>query len=242
MASSSPINIGCLLFNYQALDVIGPCDLLNSASKRLMKGVSFYTPIPESTIQAAPDFTFHHIAENANEPVHLLTSALTLVSTVSVHDTNFLDNLDILLVGGDSPARSNIPDSYKTLIARHISAGKLLFATCTGSAIVASSGALDGRKATVNNLEYNWVRTRYPAVHWTKEQKWVVDGNIWTAGGAIAGMDMVAFWIQQEFGFDVMEMASRQLDFEPRGQGGLFDVLPGRFDDEGRRVATHVFD
>ncbi|KAL4790163.1 hypothetical protein BDV19DRAFT_394328 [Aspergillus venezuelensis] len=162
---TTPINIGCLFFNYQTLDVNGPCDLLNSASKRLMKGVSFYTPIPESTINAAPNFTFHHIAKSANQPVHLLASALTLVSTVSVHDTDVLDKMDVLLVGGDSPARSNIPNSYKELINRHVSAGKVLFATCTGSAIVASSGALDARKATMNNLEYDWVVSKYPDVH-----------------------------------------------------------------------------
>ncbi|KAL4955098.1 class I glutamine amidotransferase-like protein [Aspergillus filifer] len=164
----------CLLFSYQDIDVIGPCDLLTSATKRLLKGVSFYAPIPESTIGAAPDFTIHHMAESANQP----------------------------------------------LIARHVSAGKLLFTTCTGSAVVASSGALDGRVATVSHLEYNWVGARYPPVHWTKGKKWVVDGKIWTAGGAVAGMDMVAHWIQREFGYND----------EPRGQEGLV----------GRRVATHV--
>ncbi|KAL4945604.1 hypothetical protein BDV06DRAFT_184379 [Aspergillus oleicola] len=236
-----PIHIGCLVFNYQAIDVIGPCDLLNSSSKRLMKGINFYSPIPASTIDAAPEFVFHHIGEKANEPVHLLTSAITLLPTVSVDDTDVLDRLDILLVGGDSPARSNIPESYKELIRRHVANRKLLFTTCTGAAVIASSGVLDGKHATVNNLEYEWVRTRYTAVHWTKEKKWIVDGNIWTAGGAVAGMDMVAHWIKQEFGFEVLEMAAKQLDFEPRDQDGLFTVLKPRFDGEGRRVASHVF-
>ena len=144
-------------------------------------------------------------------------------------------------VGGDSPARTNLPPKLQDLVRRHVASGKLLFTTCTGSAVVAATGALDGRRATVNNLEFNWVKKKYPTVNWTKEKKWIIDGNIWTGSGAVAGMDMVAHWIKETFGLDILTQAALSLDFEPRDVDGLFNVLPQRFDSAGNKISTHVF-
>ncbi|KAL2864820.1 DJ-1/PfpI family protein [Aspergillus lucknowensis] len=233
----APIHVGCLVFNYQAIDVIGPCDLLNSASKKLMNGINRYTPVAADTIAKAPEFVFHHIGETL-DPVHLLTSSVTLVPTTTADNA---PELDILLVGGDSPAQSILPPKLQELIRRHVAAGKLLFTVCTGASVVAATGVLDGKNATVNNLEYNWVKKRYPKVKWTKEKKWIIDGNIWTGSGAVAGMDMVAHWIKENFGLDVLIQAGLSLDYEPRDVDGLFKVLPQRYDVEGNKISTHVF-
>lgn len=231
------LHIGCLVFDYQAIDVIGPCDLLNSCSKRYATAMTFYGPVEQEALQNAPDFVFHHIGENL-KPVPLLTSGLTLVPTTTVDDC---PELDALIVGGPNPTRFTIPPEYKTLIQRHVAAGKLLFTTCTGAAVIAAAGVLDGRNATINNLEYNWVVKQYPAVKWTKAKKWVVDRNIWTGSGAVAGMDMFAHWVKESFGLPVLRQGSLALDYEPRDIDGLFTVLAPRFDSSGKQISTHVF-
>ncbi|CAI7582759.1 unnamed protein product [Penicillium palitans] len=217
----APIQVGALLFDYQTIDVIGPCDLLNSASKMLMEGINRYAPVDPKVLAKAPEFVFHHIGET-KKPVRLLTSFVTMVPTVTADD---VPELDILI----------------ELIRRHAASGKLLFTTCTGAAVVAATGVLDGRRATVNNLEYNWIKEKYPNVKWTKEKKWIVDGNIWTGSGAVAGMDMVAHWIKENFGLDVLIQAGLSLDYEPRDVDGLFNVLPQRYDSTGNKISTHVF-
>ncbi|KAL4742690.1 class I glutamine amidotransferase-like protein [Aspergillus similis] len=232
----APITVGALLFDYQAVDVIGPFDLLNSAGKALLTSLTQYTTVSSETIAKAPEFVFHHIGETL-EPV-VLTAGVTLVPTTTVSDA---PKLDILLIGGDSPIRSNIPESYKEFIRRHAASGKLLFTNCTGAAVVAQTGVLDGKVATVNKIEFDWIKQKYPAVKWTKAKNWIVNGNIWTGSGAVAGMDMVAHWIKENYGLDVLTEATRSLDFEPRDVDGLFTVLPPRFDADGRRVASHVF-
>ncbi|KAA8644965.1 hypothetical protein EYZ11_004492 [Aspergillus tanneri] len=233
----APIHFGCLLFDYQAIDVIGPCDLLNSATKHLMTAMNFFSPVDEETIARAPEFVFHHVGETL-EPVALLTSAVTLMPTTTVDDC---PELDCLLVGGPNPAKFKVPLKYIEFIRRHVAAGKLLFATCTGAAVVAATGVLDGKMATVNNLEYDWVTKQYPKVKWTKDKKWIVAGNIWTGSGAVAGMDMFAHWLEENFGLDVLIQASRALDYEPRDSDGLFNVLPQRYDSTGKEISTHVF-
>ncbi|KGO65949.1 DJ-1 domain, InhA-type [Penicillium italicum] len=233
----APIQVGTLVFDYQTIDVFGPCDLLNSASRRLMDVINSYTPVDPKVLAKAPDFVFHHIGETL-EPVRLLTSAVTIVPTVTADDVT---DLDILIVGGDSPANSNLPSKLQDFIRRHVASGKLLFTTCTGAAVVAATGVLDGKNATVNNLEYYWIKKKYPNVKWTKEKKWIIDGNVWTGSGAVAGMDMVAHWIKENFGLDVLIQAGLSLDFEPRDVDGLFNVLPQRYDSTGKKISTHVF-
>ncbi|KAL4975294.1 class I glutamine amidotransferase-like protein [Aspergillus desertorum] len=232
----APIHVGALLFDYQAIDVIGPFDLLNSASKALLASLTQYTTVSSGTIAKAPEFVFHHIGDTL-KPV-ALTAGVTLVPTTTVNDA---PELEILLIGGDSPIRSDIPESYKDFIRRHVASGKLLFTNCTGAAVVAQTGVLDGKNATVNKLEFSWVKNRYPAVKWTRAKNWIVDGNIWTGSGAVAGMDMVAHWIKENYGLDVLIEAARSLDFEPRDVGGMFTVLPPRFNATGARVGSHVF-
>lgn len=211
--------------------------MLNSASKKLLEGINNYAPVDASLLEKAPEFVFHHIGETL-EPVHLLTSFVTMVPTVAVDD---VPELDILIIGGDIPAKTNLPPKLQDLIRRHVASGKLLFTTCTGAAVVAATGALDGRRATVNNLEYNWVKKRYPNVRWTMEKKWIIDGNVWTGSGAVAGMDMVAHWIEKTYGLDLLTQAALSLDYEPRDADGIFNVLHQRYDPNGNKISTHVF-
>jgi transcriptional regulator GlxA family with amidase domain len=233
----APIHFGCLVFGYQAIDVVGPIDLLNNITKRVMTGLKFYMAIDDETINRAPDIIFHHIGESL-DPVPLLTGALTLVPTDTIDNC---PELDCLLVGGSSPHRYELPPKYAEFIQRHVAAGKILFTNCTGASHVAATGVLDGKNATVNNQEYHWVKKQYPKVKWTKETKWVVDGNIWTGSGAVAGMDMIAHWVKSNWGLDVLIQGSSSLDFEPRDVDGLFTVLPKRYSPSGKQISTHTF-
>lgn len=59
--------------------------------------------------------------------------------------------------------------------------------TCIGSLWLASSGVSDGKSATTNRGALPLAKKLYPKVEWM-DQRWVVDGKYWTAGGAGAGM------------------------------------------------------
>jgi transcriptional regulator GlxA family with amidase domain len=230
------LNFGSLVFDYQAIDVLGPTDLLNSSSKALAKLLKeYFIPYEDEVIERAPDFNFHHIGLTL-EPVQLLTSAVTVVPTTTIDDC---PELDILLVGGPNILGFKFPDKFANFIRRHVAAGKILFTTCTGAGAVAATGVLDGKNATVNNVEYDWCRKNYPKVKWTKKQKWIVDGNIWTASGAVAGMDMVSHWLKENYGLAVLTHGALGLDYEPRDANGLFNVLPKRYDEHGNQIATH---
>jgi transcriptional regulator GlxA family with amidase domain len=234
----APFHFGALVYDYQAIDVFGPFDLLNSGSQAILNAIKYFTPVDERTLAKAPDFVFHHIGQTL-EPVQLLTSAVTIVPTATIDNP---PELDALLLGGPNPVGFTLPPAYADFIRRHVAAGKPVFTTCTGAAVLAATGVLDGRTATINNVEYYWTKEHFPKVNWTKEKKWVVDGNIWTGSGAVAGMDMVAHWIKQNYGLDVLTVGGLGLDFEPRDIDGAFDtVLKQRYDANGKRLPAHVF-
>jgi transcriptional regulator GlxA family with amidase domain len=233
----TPIQVGILVYDYQAIDVVGPIDLLHSAGSVFLEMSSAFGPVNDDAIDRAPDFVFHHVGIT-KEPSHLFTSAITLTPTTTVDEC---PELDIILLGGPNPQGFKLHMEYVDLIRRHINAGKLLFTTCTGSAVLATTGLLDGRNATINHAEYKWAKETYPAVKWTKDKKWVVDDNIWTGAGAVAGMDMVAHWLKEQFGLEILIYAARNLDYEPRGVDGVALVIPRRYDESGKQISTHEF-
>jgi transcriptional regulator GlxA family with amidase domain len=196
----APIHIGTLAYAYQVVDSAGPTDLLSSAKRSALQTVKQYGPIDEELISRAPEFVFHHIGVS-RDPVLLGTSQLTIVPTTTVDECQ---GIDILLVPGPYLGNFELHPKHAELIRKHVAAGKLLWSTCTGASVIASAGVLDGKRATVNNIEYDWVRKRWPKINWTREKKWIIDGNIWTGSGAYAATDMVAHWLKENYGLDFL--------------------------------------
>ncbi|KAH8667913.1 class I glutamine amidotransferase-like protein [Ilyonectria robusta] len=235
-AIMSRIQVGTLIYDFQAIDVVGPFDLLNSIRQDFLKGLTLFGPIAKATLARAPEFDFHHIGLT-RDPVPLLSSSLRISPTTTLAEC---PELDYLLIGGPDQEFKLAPE-FAEFIRRHVAAGKLLFTTCTGASVIASTGVLDGKNATINNVEYEYFKKRYPQVKWTREKKWVVDGNIWTGSGAVASMDMIAHWIKESYGLDVLIEACKSLDYEPRDIDGLFTVIPKRYDSQGNQVSTLEF-
>ncbi|KAI5456933.1 class I glutamine amidotransferase-like protein [Mariannaea sp. PMI_226] len=233
----APLQIGSLVFAYQPVDALGPLDLLNCSSKAIMEAMNVVSPVDEKTFAKAPEIVFHHIGVN-RDPVTLDNTCVTLVPSTTVDEC---PELDCLIVGGPDPTRFELDPKFAELIRRHVAAGKMLFTNCTGAAVVAAAGVLDGKNATINNVAYQFMKYKYPQVNWTNDKKWVMDGNIWTAGGAMAGLDMVCHWVKETFGQDVLNYGASLLDYEPRDIDGIQNVIPKRYDENGKQLWTHAF-
>jgi transcriptional regulator GlxA family with amidase domain len=81
---------------------------------------------------------------------------------------------------------------------------------CTGSALLAKAGLLDGKKATSNKKAFNWVTSINSNVNWINNARWVVDGKYYTSSGVSAGMDMALGFIKDCFGEqDAVEIANQ---------------------------------
>ena len=56
--------------------------------------------------------------------------------------------------------------------------------------MLAAAGLLEGRRATSNKKSFAWASAQGGNVDWVAEARWVEDGNIFTASGVAAGIDM----------------------------------------------------
>jgi len=90
---------------------------------------------------------------------------------------------------------------------------RYVLTVCTGSALLAKSGALDGRKATSNKRSFEWVKASSDKVNWIKEARWVVDGKFYTSSGISAGMDMALGFISDLYGIETAKQIAFRIEY-----------------------------
>ena len=121
---------------------------------------------------------------------------------------------DILLVPGGFGTREAVKDDAFLARLRAASENAAVTATvCTGSALLARTGRMDGRPATSNKIAWDWVVQQRPKVLWKRKARWVDDGNLITSSGVSAGTDMALALIARLHGRDMAVSAARNMEY-----------------------------
>lgn len=108
---------------------------------------------------------------------------------------------EIFLIPGGMGTRNLIEDpAVLSLIRKMAEEAAYCLTVCTGSALLAATGLLDGKCATSNKRSFSWVKEQRPQVHWQGCARWVVDGKFYTSSGVSAGMDMALGFAADRFG------------------------------------------
>lgn len=122
--------------------------------------------------------------------------------------------LDILLVPGGIGTRMGVADADLLAWVRgRADAASVVMSVCTGSALLARAGVLDGRRATSNKRAFDWVVTQGPRVEWVRRARWVRDGKYWTSSGVSAGIDMTLGFVADRHGRDAADTAARRIEY-----------------------------
>ena len=180
------MTVAILLFNnFETLDVFGPAEIFGILKEDYQ--VSFYS-------QSGG------LVSNAHG-VTILTKELTEIQ----------NGVDVLLIPGGYGTRPEVNNALLIDLIREISnACKYVLTVCTGTALLARTGLLDGKKATSNKRAFDWVMTQGSEVHWIRKARWVVDGKYYTSSGVSAGMDMTLGFLQDIHGEAyALEVASK---------------------------------
>lgn len=167
-------NYGVLLYRaYDFQDVFGPLEVLYGIASTHTINLHLLA----STL--APVLTRPRMPEM--NPVN----SSVYPSVLPTHTFADAPELDVLIIPGGPGMRA--PDELLTAELKYIADTypklKYLITVCTGSALLARTGLLDGKRATTNKSSWKGVVQYGPLVKWVAPARWVVDGNIWTAAG-----------------------------------------------------------
>ncbi|MGI3184521.1 DJ-1/PfpI family protein [Nioella aestuarii] len=158
--------IGALIFpGFELLDLFGPMEMFGMLTD---------------------EYSLELIAETAG-PIRG-NPGLDTVASRALEDAG---DYDLLFVPG-GPGTRALVDHAPVLdwLAEQGSRAEYVLSVCTGSALLARAGLLDGCKATTNKAAFAWVASQGPQVNWVKQARWVEDGKFLTSSGVSAGMDM----------------------------------------------------
>lgn len=183
------MKVAVLLFdNFETLDVFGPVEIFGRLTDDYQ--VSFYS-------------LSGGLIENTHG-VSILTKVLVEIE----------NGTDLFLIPGGYGTRVEVNSVLLIDKIREISElSRYVLTVCTGTALLAKTGLLDGRKATTNKRAFDWVTTQGLNVNWVRRARWVVDYKYYTSSGVSAGMDMTLGFLQDMHGIDFARNVAHTIEY-----------------------------
>ncbi|WP_019067469.1 helix-turn-helix domain-containing protein [Streptomyces hokutonensis] len=113
------------------------------------------------------------------------------------------------------------PDPAAVAAVREAAAaGKRVASICSGAFLLAEAGLLDGRSATTYWGMADELRERYPALDLRGDVLYIQDGQVLTASGYAAGIDLCLHIIRTDYGAAVANEVARLALVAPVRPGG----------------------
>ncbi len=176
----------------QLLDIIGPCDVLDAAT-RLLGGTGGYRAV---------------IASADGRSVRGSAGVRIEADTSLAHARP--GAVDTLIVGGGMQFEEILGDVRVTpSLQRLAHASRRTCSVCTGAFLLAAAGLLEGRAATTHWAFCEELARRHPTVNVMPDQIFVRDGHITTAAGVTAGLDLALALVEEDHGPDVARAVAR---------------------------------
>lgn len=106
------------------------------------------------------------------------------------------------------------------------SRGARLVSICGGAFVLAAAGVLDGKSATTHWRFADELAKRYPKISVRADKLYTDEGQILTAAGSAAGIDLCLHIVRKDFGVDVAHVVSQRLIAQPSREGGQSQFIP----------------
>ncbi len=192
-------DVSVLLFDgFESLDAFGPFEVLSVGAARAARlDVSLVTAEPVETVRSAHG------------------------ATVVPDGTVVEADPDLLVVPGggwnDRAAASAWTEAERGVIPDLLAdraADTTIAGVCTGGMLIARAGLLDGRPAVTHHGALGDLRETGADV---VDARVVDAGDVLTAGGITAGIDLGLYLLEREFGSDLATEVADHLEYERHG-------------------------
>ena len=190
MSDPTPRTLGAVLYpQFELLDLYGPLEMFGCLGSALR---------------------IVTLAEQAG-PVRSTPGPCT----VAEHSFASAPPLDLLLVPGGVGTFPQLKNAAMLAFLRERAPRcEAAMSVCTGSALYAAAGLLDGKRATTNKQFFSMTCASGPKTSWVKEARWVEDGAYVTSSGVSAGTDMALAVIAKLWGAPVAQQIANITEYE----------------------------
>lgn len=134
--------------------------------------------------------------------------------TIAEYGFSECPRLDLILLPGGIGTVKQLHNvaMLEFLKDRSLSA-EVTMSVCSGSAILAKAGLLDGRRSTSNKQFFSLATSQSDKVKWIAEARWVEDGPFATSSGVSAGIDMALAIIARLFGRERAQLIANLTEY-----------------------------
>jgi transcriptional regulator GlxA family with amidase domain len=186
--------IGLLIFDgAEELDFVGPWEVFTMAAV------------------VRDDIRVVTIAERAN-PVQC-AKGMRVIPDHTIADA---PTLDVVMVPGGQGTRREVNNPVLIDWLRKIGP-RLSWVTsvCTGALLLCEAGFARGKRVTTHWAFVEELRKRYPDVEVLERVRYVRDGQLCTAAGVSAGIDLALWLTGQIWGVDTARKTQRAMEYDP---------------------------
>jgi transcriptional regulator GlxA family with amidase domain len=182
----------------QALDVFGPADVFDAATR-------LGAPVPYRIQVVSPSGGLNRLSNGISIDTDSAKTARGRIDT-------------LVVTGGAGPALSDVvlADGVRRLAARSVR----VTSVCTGAVILAAAGLLEGRRATTHWGYSKQMQKSFPTVTVEADSIWINDDNVWTSAGVTAGMDLALALVTVDCGPTIAREIARWLVIYMQRPGG----------------------
>lgn len=142
------------------------------------------------------------------------------ITVEAPHDLSRLDNAGLIVVPGWRGARAPVPEPLAVALRRAHARGARIASLCSGVFVPARSGLLDGKQATTHWRYASTLASECPMVDVVEDILYVDGGDVLTAAGSAAGIDLCLHIVRQDFGPQVANTVARRLVLPAHREGG----------------------
>jgi len=211
------LRIGILVFDdFEPLDVWGFVEAF-SISRFIGTNYSSPPPYPFEIVlisnQRKPD--------GGGTPAPVKSVNGPRVAPDYFRDEALEQKIDLLMIPGGRGTRVLLADEHpeeKRALLHWVRSMDervaIMSSVCTGAAVLAAAGLLDGKAAATNHAAFGWVTGFGPRVQWDNVARWVDAGRYVTSAGVSAGTDMAFYLVQRLAGRAIAETAALGAEYD----------------------------
>lgn len=207
------------LYNSMATTIFGPMDILNQ-SGRLWNRLN--------NAEHTPFFDVR-VASTDGLPIRSVNQV-----EINPHcSIDQVDDTDLIIIASATYIDEILKKTPHLVdwILHHYNRGTHVASICTGVFLLAETGLLDHKSATLHWGFVDQFKTRYPQVDLKQDRIFLDHGRLYCSAGVTAGMDLSLYLVEKFCGKQAARQSAKTMIFAmDRQTQRPYDCLPGRKD------------